>query len=99
MLADRASLAGAAKDWTDRVDVITAATAEPPADAVLIRPDGYVAWAADTGTAAPADGCNVPCRPGPARLPDTSSPRTATPTPSWESGRARARHGPRTATY
>jgi hypothetical protein len=35
--------------------VITAASAEPPADAVLIRPDGYVAWAADSGTPSPAD--------------------------------------------
>ena len=35
--------------------MITAATAEPPADAVLIRPDGYVAWAADSGTPRPAD--------------------------------------------
>jgi len=55
-LADRTDLAAAAKGWADRVDVITAATAEPPADAVLIRPDGYVAWAAGTGTAGPADG-------------------------------------------
>ena len=55
-LTDRAGLADAAKEWSDRVDVITAATAEPPADAVLIRPDGYVAWAADTDTPSPADG-------------------------------------------
>ena len=54
--ADRADLADAAKNWAARVDVITAATAEPPADAVLIRPDGYVAWAADSGTPRPADG-------------------------------------------
>ena len=40
---------------TARVDVITAAAAEPPADAVLIRPDGYVAWAADSGTSGSAD--------------------------------------------
>jgi 2-polyprenyl-6-methoxyphenol hydroxylase-like FAD-dependent oxidoreductase len=56
VLTDRAGLADAAKEWSDRVDVITAATAEPPADAVLIRPDGYVAWAAGTGTPGPADG-------------------------------------------
>jgi 2-polyprenyl-6-methoxyphenol hydroxylase-like FAD-dependent oxidoreductase len=55
-LADRTDLADAAKDWADRVDVIAAATAEPPAEAVLIRPDGYVAWAADGGTPRPADG-------------------------------------------
>ena len=56
MLADRTDLAAAAKGWADRVDVIIASTAEPPADAVLIRPDGYVAWAAGTGTAGPAGG-------------------------------------------
>jgi len=55
-LTDRADLADAATGWSDRVDVITAATAEPPADAVLIRPDGYVAWAAGAGTPSPADG-------------------------------------------
>ena len=37
--------------WRDRVDYVTAAGALPPADgapaaALLIRPDGYVAWAA-----------------------------------------------------
>jgi FAD binding domain-containing protein/aromatic ring hydroxylase-like protein len=47
---------GSARDWSDRIDVITATTAEPPAEAILIRPDGYVAWAAATGTTAPADG-------------------------------------------
>jgi hypothetical protein len=55
-LTGRTDVAGAAKDWADRVDVITATTAEPPAEAVLIRPDGYVAWAAAPGTPAPADG-------------------------------------------
>lgn len=29
----------------DRVDVVHAETADPPAGAVLVRPDGYVAWA------------------------------------------------------
>ena len=51
----RAGLVDAAKEWGDRVDVVTAATAEPPAEAVLIRPDGYVAWAAATGEPAPAE--------------------------------------------
>jgi 2-polyprenyl-6-methoxyphenol hydroxylase-like FAD-dependent oxidoreductase len=40
-----------AKDWTDRVDIVEAAIAAAPAQAILIRPDGYVAWAADTFTA------------------------------------------------
>jgi 2-polyprenyl-6-methoxyphenol hydroxylase-like FAD-dependent oxidoreductase len=38
--------AGAA--WADRVDVVTASIADRPADALLIRPDGYIAWATDT---------------------------------------------------
>jgi hypothetical protein len=37
-----ADLTGA---WRDRVDLVTAQTSAPPADALLIRPDGYVAWA------------------------------------------------------
>jgi hypothetical protein len=38
----------AARGWADRVDVVAGATAELEACALLIRPDGYVAWAADT---------------------------------------------------
>lgn len=38
-------LATTAKAWTDRVDVLQATTEEPPAGAILIRPDGHVAWA------------------------------------------------------
>jgi 2-polyprenyl-6-methoxyphenol hydroxylase-like FAD-dependent oxidoreductase len=56
VLADRADLADAAKEWSDQVDVVTAATAEPPADAALIRPDGYVAWAVGAGEPASAAG-------------------------------------------
>jgi hypothetical protein len=40
-------VADAAREWADRVDVVTAAGTDAPADALLIRPDGYVAWAAD----------------------------------------------------
>jgi FAD binding domain-containing protein/aromatic ring hydroxylase-like protein len=32
-----------AKPWADRIDIITA-TKTPTLDAVLIRPDGYIAW-------------------------------------------------------
>ncbi|WP_268768023.1 FAD-dependent monooxygenase [Mycolicibacter heraklionensis] len=39
--------AAAARPWADRVDATTAAMSEPPAAAMLIRPDGYVAWATD----------------------------------------------------
>ncbi|OBG98471.1 FAD-dependent oxidoreductase [Mycobacterium sp. E3251] len=36
----------AASAWSDRVDIVTATLDDPPAAALLIRPDGYVAWAA-----------------------------------------------------
>ncbi|MFJ6721816.1 MULTISPECIES: FAD-dependent monooxygenase [unclassified Streptomyces] len=52
-LSDNAGLRRRATPWQDRVDVITAAAADLPAGsplegttAVLLRPDGYVAWAA-----------------------------------------------------
>lgn len=35
------------RPWADRVDAVTATMPEPPAAAMLIRPDGYVAWATD----------------------------------------------------
>ncbi|HUN33151.1 MAG TPA: FAD-dependent monooxygenase [Trebonia sp.] len=35
-----------AQGWPDRVDVITAKADDRPADLLLIRPDGYIAWAA-----------------------------------------------------
>jgi 2-polyprenyl-6-methoxyphenol hydroxylase-like FAD-dependent oxidoreductase len=57
-LADRADLREVARDWQDRVDVRTAETDDRPADALLIRPDAHIAWAATvdepTDTAAPA---------------------------------------------
>lgn len=39
--------AAAAAAWADRVDAVTGAIDDAPA-ALLIRPDGYIAWAADT---------------------------------------------------
>ncbi|GGO60433.1 FAD-dependent monooxygenase [Nonomuraea cavernae] len=48
-LAGRTDLVAAAEDWAGRVDVIAATGAALPAQAVLIRPDGYVAWAAQAG--------------------------------------------------
>ncbi len=45
-LADRSDLREAAQGWQDRVDVHTATTDDRPADALLIRPDGHIAWAA-----------------------------------------------------
>lgn len=57
-LADRADLRETARDWQHRVDVHAADTDHRPADALLIRPDAHVAWAATidepTDTAAPA---------------------------------------------
>ena len=51
-------LAATAAGWADRVDVVRAACADRPADALLVRPDAHVAWAAgvgeDAATAAPA---------------------------------------------
>jgi 2-polyprenyl-6-methoxyphenol hydroxylase-like FAD-dependent oxidoreductase len=38
----------AARGWTDRVDVVECAIDDLEACALLLRPDGYVAWAADT---------------------------------------------------
>jgi hypothetical protein len=34
--------------WTDRIDHVTAKT-EEDIDAVLIRPDGYIAWSSADG--------------------------------------------------
>lgn len=57
-LADRPSLREAARDWRNRIDIHTAETDCRPADALLIRPDAVIAWAAasgeSAGTAAPA---------------------------------------------
>jgi 2-polyprenyl-6-methoxyphenol hydroxylase-like FAD-dependent oxidoreductase len=48
-LAGRPELREAAVDWKHRVDIHVAQTADRPADALLIRPDARVAWAADAG--------------------------------------------------
>jgi bifunctional hydroxylase/dehydrase len=55
-LADDPDLRGAARAWADRVDVVTATPHEPAPDselggtrALLVRPDGYVAWARPGG--------------------------------------------------
>ena len=57
-LADRPDLGEIAQDWQHRVDIHTAETDHRPADALLIRPDAHIAWAATidepTDTAAPA---------------------------------------------
>jgi 2-polyprenyl-6-methoxyphenol hydroxylase-like FAD-dependent oxidoreductase len=43
-----AHVAPAVRGWADRVDIVSAGMADRPAAAMLIRPDGYVAWATDT---------------------------------------------------
>jgi hypothetical protein len=48
-LAGRPDLTAAAGEWADRVDIVAATTPDAPADAMLLRPDGYVAWADDHG--------------------------------------------------
>jgi 2-polyprenyl-6-methoxyphenol hydroxylase-like FAD-dependent oxidoreductase len=46
-LADDPRLRTAAEGWAGRVRVVRASCAEPPAPALLGRPDGYVAWAGE----------------------------------------------------
>ena len=57
-LADRQDLREIAQDWQHRVDFHAAGADERPADALLIRPDAHIAWAATvdepTDTAVPA---------------------------------------------
>ena len=58
VLTANSTLADAASGWRDRVGVTAARPLAPPvpATAMLIRPDGYVAWAAGSDTADLADG-------------------------------------------
>ncbi|WP_424747697.1 hypothetical protein [Mycobacterium sp.] len=46
-----------ARDWQHRIDIHTAKTDHRPADAVLIRPDAHIAWAATVDE--PADSAAV----------------------------------------
>jgi 2-polyprenyl-6-methoxyphenol hydroxylase-like FAD-dependent oxidoreductase len=57
-VAASGALAGVAAPWRDRVTVVAgrSAAGPPPAAAMLIRPDGYVAWAADPDSGDVADG-------------------------------------------
>ena len=57
-------VAAAAADGPDQVTVLAARclTGPAPADALLIRPDGYVAWAAGPDAADPAVGLNEALR-------------------------------------
>ncbi|GAA1591552.1 FAD-dependent monooxygenase [Kribbella sancticallisti] len=53
-LADRPDLREAAREWADRIDIHTAKTADRPAEALLIRPDAHIAWAATPDSTASA---------------------------------------------
>lgn len=48
-LAGREAVGAEAGGWRDRVEVVRARSEGAPADALLIRPDGFVAWAARCG--------------------------------------------------
>jgi 2-polyprenyl-6-methoxyphenol hydroxylase-like FAD-dependent oxidoreductase len=48
-LADRLALRDVAAGWRTRLDVHAANADDRPADALLLRPDGHVAWAAAVG--------------------------------------------------
>ncbi|MEV6277877.1 FAD-dependent monooxygenase [Nocardia sp. NPDC051832] len=48
-LADRPELREIAQRWSHRVDLHAAKAGDQPADALLIRPDGHIAWAATLG--------------------------------------------------
>lgn len=52
-LAGRPELRAAAREWGHRIEIRTAETADRTADALLIRPDAHIAWAAAVGE--PAD--------------------------------------------
>lgn len=49
--ASGGTFAAAAAQWADRVDLVTAGVAGSPLAGLLLRPDGYVAWAADSAQA------------------------------------------------
>jgi hypothetical protein len=51
-LAGRDDLLEAATQWRDRVRVVRAVTPRDTPDTILVRPDGYVAWAGGHGEAA-----------------------------------------------
>jgi 2-polyprenyl-6-methoxyphenol hydroxylase-like FAD-dependent oxidoreductase len=55
-LAGRSDLVEAAGKWADRVDVVTAESDGRPADALLIRPDAHIAWAATVNESADTAG-------------------------------------------
>jgi 2-polyprenyl-6-methoxyphenol hydroxylase-like FAD-dependent oxidoreductase len=59
-LADRPDLRETAREWRHRVEIHTAVTDHRPADALLIRPDAHIAWAATVDE--PADTAAISLR-------------------------------------
>jgi hypothetical protein len=59
-LADRTELRDAAREWQGRVDVVSTRLEGRPADALLIRPDAHIAWAAPADE--PADTASTTLR-------------------------------------
>jgi hypothetical protein len=53
-LAGDPALAEVAAGWADRVDLVVGHAEHPPASALLVRPDGYAAWATGAGSVAGA---------------------------------------------
>ncbi|ONI86908.1 FAD-dependent oxidoreductase [Actinosynnema sp. ALI-1.44] len=71
-LSDRHDHHHAAHGWTNHITIVTAHNDQAPADALLIRPDGHVAWADQTSAPQGATGSNLhdalshwfgPCQP------------------------------------
>lgn len=52
----RSDLLEATRGWEGRADIRTARSDDRPAEALLIRPDAYTAWAATAGEPADAAG-------------------------------------------
>ncbi|MFB7723794.1 FAD-dependent monooxygenase [Nocardia sp. NPDC056100] len=49
-LTETGSFADALRPYADRIEIVQARTEDPPAAALLLRPDTYVAWATDAPT-------------------------------------------------
>jgi 2-polyprenyl-6-methoxyphenol hydroxylase-like FAD-dependent oxidoreductase len=51
-LSGGTDFAHTAREWDDRIEIVAASSPDAPATALLIRPDGYIAWVAgDSGYA------------------------------------------------
>ncbi|MFI5717197.1 FAD-dependent monooxygenase [Nocardia sp. NPDC051750] len=72
LLLDLGAGITATAEHRDDLDIVVATTSDTSAKALLIRPDGYIAWATDgstdTGLHAALDRWFVPARPAPTRV-------------------------------